>query len=172
MVLLMYRDLLFCQCLFSRETRKLTFWTSCSSVMPALQGDSPKFKTFFIGNLRSLTYPSMLSPWVSRAGSLPALFGSGPNRRGICFISNLEARKASYSLANSLTGILALFKFLRSSALMNAYRLGLIAVLLVAEDPDADFRVVNVAKLDSAGETLVLLEATVLEANLKVDSLE
>merc|ERR1712121_452124 len=133
MVLLMYRDLTFRQCFFSRDTRKLIDkWmlnTSSSSVMPTFPTATFKHKTFFIWNLmvdlRSRTLSSILSLWVRRAGNLPALLRPGPSRRGICLMRDSEARKASYFLANFLTSFLFLLSFLRSSALIEGMPLAL-----------------------------------------------
>merc|ERR1712158_61274 len=133
MVDLMQRDLTFCQCFLRRETRKLMDkWmlnTNSSSLMATLPTATFKHRTFFIWNLmvdlRSMTFASMLSLWVRRAGNLPALLSPGPNRRGICLIKDSEARKASYFLASFLTSFLFLLSFLRSSALMQGRPLDL-----------------------------------------------
>merc|ERR1711973_364546 len=122
----MQRDLTFCQCFLRSETRKLMDkWmlkTNSSSLIATLPTATFKHRTFFIWNLmvdlRSITFASMLSLWVRRAGNLPALFSPGPKRRGICLIKDSEARKASYFLASFLTSFLFLLSFLRSSALM------------------------------------------------------
>merc|ERR1719323_1870479 len=55
MVLLMCRLFTFCQCFFSRDTRKFMarwmFWTSSSSVMFTLPTGTLRHNTFFIWNL-------------------------------------------------------------------------------------------------------------------------
>merc|ERR1712213_265209 len=104
-------DAPFCQCFLRSETRKLMDkWmlkTNSSSLIATLPTATFKHRTFFIWNLmvdlRSMTFASMLSLWVRRAGNLPALFSPGPKRRGICLIKDSEARKASYFLASFLT---------------------------------------------------------------------
>ena len=77
---LMWRDLTFCQCFFSRDTRKFmakwTFWASSSSVISTFPTATFRQRTFFIWNLmvdfRSSTFASMSSVWVIRLGNLPA----------------------------------------------------------------------------------------------------
>ena len=80
MVDLMCRDFTFCQCFFSRETRKFMarwmFWTSSSSVIPTLPTATERQRTFFIWNLmvafRSAILACRLSLWVTKVGNLPA----------------------------------------------------------------------------------------------------
>lgn len=75
---------------------KSTYFVSWSK----LKGAS---RTFFIWNLMvaltSSIFWVMDSWWVRSRGNLPALFKPGPNRRGICLISDSLAKKASYFLA-------------------------------------------------------------------------
>ena len=76
----MCRLFTFCQCFFSRDTRKFMarwmFWTSSSSVMFTLPTGTLRHNTFFIWNLmvdfRSRAFCSKLSLWVTRVGNLPA----------------------------------------------------------------------------------------------------
>ena len=76
----MCRDFTFCQCFFSRETRKFMarwmFWTSSSSVIPTLPTATDRQRTFFIWNLmvafRSAILAGRLSLWVTRVGNFPA----------------------------------------------------------------------------------------------------
>jgi len=56
-------------------------------------------RTFFIWNLIvalvSSTFDVSGSEWVTTEGNLPALFRPGPKIRGICLISDSDAKKAS-----------------------------------------------------------------------------
>merc|ERR1712029_398014 len=129
----MWRDLTFCQCFLSSDTRKFmakyTFCTSESGVIFTWPIATDRHNTFFIWNLIvaliSLHLSTSFSEWVHMVGNLPALFRPGPNRRGICLIRASEAMKASYFLANFLTSFLSLLSFFKSSALMEGMPLDL-----------------------------------------------
>merc|ERR1711974_178108 len=161
----MERDLTFCQCFLRRETRKLMDkWmlnTNSSSLMATLPTATFKHRTFFIWNLmvdlRSMTFASMLSLWVRRAGNLPALLSPGPNRRGM-----LDQRFGSQE------GVVFLVKLLKviCAHAGDALRLGLVTMLLITEHANLELRAGDVLQLDGARETLVLLGIVVLEADL------
>jgi hypothetical protein len=51
---------------------------------------------------------------VHSVGNLPALFRPGPRRRGICLITDSEARNWLYFFASFLISFLFLFSFLRA----------------------------------------------------------
>lgn len=129
----MWSDRTFCQCFLSRDTRKLTdkctFWASSSGVMLTCPTATDKHKTFFIWNLMVLLTSSIFcaidSEWARRPGNLPALLRPGPSKRGICLMSDSEARKASYFLASFFTNFLFLLSFFRASASMYGTSLAL-----------------------------------------------
>jgi hypothetical protein len=129
---LMWSDLTFCQCFLSRDTKKLmlrcTFCARSSALMPTLPTATDRHKTFFIWNLMVALTSSILavidSWWVRRPGNLPALFKPGPSRRGICLISDSEARKASYFLAGRKMDISLAIEYLK--ILMSRFALILI----------------------------------------------
>ena len=51
--------------------------------------------------LTSSTFDTIDSEWVSSVGNLPALLSPGPRIRGICLISESEARNTLYFLAEA-----------------------------------------------------------------------
>ena len=120
---LTYRTLMFCQFFFKRDTRKLT--ASCTlremsaRVMVTLATARERHMTFFIWNLMVAFVASILSwrfSFSSRTvGNLPAFVRPGPRIRGICLISEAEAKKLSYFLANFLMSFLFLLNFFKSS---------------------------------------------------------
>ncbi len=107
MVDLMYRTFTFCQFFLSSETRKLIasfmLSTSCCSVIAQWPIATFKHNTFLSWNLIIAFISSTLlersSDGSTTVGNLPALFKPGPSRRGICLISDSEARKTWYFLA-------------------------------------------------------------------------
>merc|ERR1719193_169388 len=133
MVDLRFRDFTFCRFFLRRETRKLMeVWvlTKISfSVCSTLPTATARQSTFLSWNLTcermALTLFSSASLCVHSVGNLPALLRPGPRRRGICLITDSDARKASYFLANFLTSFLFLFNFFKSSTLMKGMPLSL-----------------------------------------------
>merc|ERR1719213_1525343 len=90
--------------------------------MATLPTATLRHRTFFswnlIEDLVSFTFFCRGSALVTSVGNLPALFSPGPRRRGICLITDSEARKPWYFLARRFTSFLSLFSFLRSSTLI------------------------------------------------------
>eukprot|EP01139_Manchomonas_bermudensis_P014284 Amastigsp_a508340_48937.p3 type:complete len:170 gc:universal Amastigsp_a508340_48937:658-149(-) len=124
MVDLIVRDLTFCHCFLSSDTRKLTAmmmfsWRSASDIS-TLPIEVLRHMTFLSWNLTveriSRIFSASESSFEMTVGNLPALFRPGPSRRGICLMRLSEARNASYLAASSLTSFLSRLKFLRRSS--------------------------------------------------------
>jgi len=122
------RNLTFCQFFFSKETRKLTlsctFWKTCFSSILQFPIATPMHNTFFSWNLIiafvSIIFASSDSWWLTRVGNFPALFKPGPNNRGICLMTDSDARKEWYFLASFFTSFLFLFIFFKLSTSMHS----------------------------------------------------
>mmetsp|Transcript_10848 Transcript_10848/g.26490 ORF Transcript_10848/g.26490 Transcript_10848/m.26490 type:complete len:224 (+) Transcript_10848:410-1081(+) len=126
MVVLRYRVLTFCQFFLRRDTRKLTdictLTNSSRSVISTLPTATARQSTFFSWNftwdLMSFTLPSRDSVCWHRVGNLPALLRPGPSRRGICLITDSDARNCWYFFASFLISFLFLLSFLSASTSM------------------------------------------------------
>merc|ERR1719337_98785 len=87
--------------------------------MSMLPTATPMHSTFLSWNLTLFLIWSTLvergSFWLTSVGNLLALLRPGPRRRGICLITESDARKPWYFLASFFTSFLSLFSFFRSS---------------------------------------------------------
>ena len=116
----------------------------------------------------------MFSLWVSKEGNLLALFRPGPRIRGICLIRDSEAKKASLFLGQLLDQFLILVEVLQclSVHVGDIHSLGLITMLLLPQDTHGELGAGSRLKPDSAREAFVLLRVIVLQADLKLHSLQ
>ena len=136
---------------------KWMLYTSSSSIIFTWPTATDRHSIFFIWNLimdfTSSTLAIMFSLWVSKEGSLPMLFRSGPRIYGTCLNRDSGAKK-SYLLASFLTRFLLFSSVPWCSYGRFIHSLSLITVLLVSQNIYGELGKGNELKPDSAEKCL------------------